>query len=517
MRNIVLFVVFISLLSIPCFSQTQFARAIGGANYDCAYSIIQTMDSGYAIVGVTKSYADTSDNHPFIIKLDKEFEIEWSKVVTSKLYSHSIVQTMDSGFVICGLKYPLGNFFILKLNKLGDFEWEKLISGICSNIFPTNDAGFIAIGRTDDFGAGNYDIFVVKLNSRGSIEWAKTVGGSSYDNGQSVFQTNDGGFIITGSTGSFGDGGDIIVTKIDSIGLVEWTKIIGGTSSEEGYYVIQTIDNGFIIIGHTYSFGAGRRDLFIIRLDSSGSLQWAKSVGGTSEDYGTSLAKLNDSDFVSVGCVSGYGAGMNDLLILKFDLTGTIEWIRAAGGGESDCGRSITISSDGGIVVAGNTYSFGAGNSDIFLLKFDINGNNCISTNIRPTVTNVTPVIRSITPTVMNIAPYIRPESTTIINFTPNDTLICQSNNVSEKIIKPKETNITIIPNPFNSKCTIICPNVVKVMIYDLHGNIVFHKNNINEKEITWQPVESLPSGLYFVSATTSYGTNIYRKIIYLK
>lgn len=515
MRNIVLFVVFISLLSIPCFSQTQFARAIGGANYDCAYSIIQTVDSGYAIVGHTKSYADTSDNHSFIIKLDKELEIEWSKVVSSVLYSYSIVQTMDSGFVICGTK--LEYFFILKLNKLGDFEWEKQISGICSNIFPTNDAGFIAIGRTDDFGAGDNDIFVVKLNSRGSIEWAKTIGGSRSDVGQSVFQTSDGGFIITGFTSSFGDGGDIIVAKIDSIGLVEWTKIIGGTSSEQGNYVIQTIDNGFIITGYTWSFGTGGTDLFIIRLDSSGSLQWAKSVGGTRYDCGISLAKLNDSDFVSVGYVSGYGAGMNDLLILKFDLTGTIEWIRAAGGGENDLGRSITISSDGGIVVAGNTYSFGAGNSDIFLLKFDSNGNNCISTSIRPTVTNVTPVIRSVTPTVMNVAPYIRPESTTIINFTPNDTLICQSNNVSEKIIKPKETNITIIPNPFNSKCTIICPNVVKVMIYDLHGNIVFHKNNINEKEITWQPVESLPSGLYFVSATTSYGTNIYRSIIYLK
>ena len=514
MRNIVLFVVFISLLSIPCFSQTQFARAIGGANYDCAYSIIQTVDSGYAIAGVTKSYAGLGVYHPFIIKLDKEFEIEWSKVVTSKVVScHSIVQTIDSGFIICGLRkdYPFKYSFILKLNKLGDFEWEKWISGIFSNIFPTNDAGFIAIGT--DVG----DIFIVKLNCRGSVEWAKTVWGSSSDSGQSVFQTSDGGFIFTGYTNSSGTDGDTIVTKIDSIGLVEWTKIIGGTSNEEGYYVIQTIDNGFIIIGYTYSFGAGRRDLFIIRLDSSGSLQWAKSVGGTREDYGISLAKLNDSDFVSVGYVTGYGAGMSDLLILKFDLTGTIEWIRAAGGGGYDFGRSITISSDRGIVVAGNTYSFGAGSSDIFLLKFDINGNNCISTSIRPTVTNVTPTIRSITPRVRNVAPDIMSESTTIINFTPNDTLICQSNNVSEKIIKPKETNITIIPNPFNSKCTIICPNVVKVMIYDLHGNIVFHKNNINEKEITWQPVESLPSGLYFVSATTSYGTNIYKRIIYLK
>jgi len=148
----------------------------------------------------------------------------------------------------------------------------------------TYDGGYIVAGYTASFGAGGFDIFLIKTDASGNVQWAKTYGGTSDDVAFSVQQTSDGGYIVAGAAASFGVGVDIFLIKTDANGNVQWAKTYGGTSTDLAESVRQTSDGGYIVAGHTYSFGAGGRDIFLIKTDANGNIIWAKTYGGTSDD-----------------------------------------------------------------------------------------------------------------------------------------------------------------------------------------------------------------------------------------
>jgi len=259
-------------------------------------------------------------------------------------------------------------------------RWSRTFGGeahdICSSVEQTVDRGYIIAGWTSSYGAGMSDFWLIKTNSYGMEEWNKTFGGTDYDYGESVQQTNDGGYIITGiSDFSYNTGcGDFWLVKTDKNGIELWNKTFGGTNVDWARSVQQTNDGGYILIGETVSFGAGNEDIWLIKTDSNGSELWNKTFGGTSQDQGRSVQQTNDGGYIIIGATCSFATDSSDVWLIKTDANGNKMWDMVFGGTLSECGYSIRQTSDGGYIIIGNTYSFGAGKEDFWLIKTDVNG-----------------------------------------------------------------------------------------------------------------------------------------------
>jgi arginine repressor len=211
--------------------------------------------------------------------------------------------------------------------------------------------------------------------SQGST-FAKTIGGSSDDFANSIIQSSDGGYVVAGGTYSFGAGkADIYVVKLDSSGNVIWTKTIGGSSDDAAYSIIQSSDGGYVLAGWTLSFGAGSYDIYVVKLDSSGNVLWTKTIGGSSDDRAYSIIQSSDGGYVLAGYTWSFGAGSYDIYVVKLDSSGNVLWTKTIGGSSAaEVANSIIQSSDGGYVVAGYTESSLA-SVDIYVVKLDSSGN----------------------------------------------------------------------------------------------------------------------------------------------
>ncbi|MBI2967427.1 MAG: T9SS type A sorting domain-containing protein [Bacteroidetes bacterium] len=205
--------------------------------------------------------------------------------------------------------------------------------------------------------------------------WRCTYGGAGYDEGRAVIETSDTNYLVVGATGSFGYGeADVYVLKIDRNGNKIWSNVYGGPNTDWGYSVEETPDSCYIIAGYTNSFGAGGYDVYLLKIDRTGKLLWQKTFGGTDWDLGYSLKITPDSGFAIAGETYSYGAGDADVFLVKTDKDGNLQWQKTYGGNKKDIGRSIDLTYDSGFVLAGETWSYGAGENDVYVIKTDGNG-----------------------------------------------------------------------------------------------------------------------------------------------
>jgi len=354
----------------------EWEKTFSGTYAAAGYSVQQTSDGGYIIAGWAQIF-DTSMCDMYLIKTDSSGNEVWSKTFggTHSDKGYSVQQTTDGGYIVAGVTSSSGagasDVYLVKTDSSGNEVWSKTFGGTSTDegysVRQTLDGGYIIAGWSQSFGAGSWDVYLVKTDSLGNLVWSKTFGGTATDYGHSVQQTSDGGYIIAGSTSSFGAGNyDVYLIKTDSSGNEVWSKTFGGTSTDEGYSVRQTTDRGYIIAGHTSSFGAGHYDIYLIKTDSSGNEVWSKTFGGTGTDEGYSVRQTLDGGYIIAGFTESFGAGSRDVYLVKTDPWGNEVWSKTFGGTGWDYGYSVQQTSDGGYIIAGET---GADYSDVYLIK----------------------------------------------------------------------------------------------------------------------------------------------------
>ena len=360
----------------------QWQKTFGGTRNDWGRSVQQTTDGGYIIAG----YTETGYN-AYLVKTNSDGDVVWEKTFGGSTadWAQSVQQTTDGGYIISGVTTSDAaggsGLYLVKTNSDGDLQWQKTFGGSSGeggySVQQTSDGGYIITGFTSSYGSGGNDVYLVKTNSNGDLLWEKTFGGSSSDWGYSVQETSDNGYIISGETSSYGSGGsDVYLVKTSSTGEIQWDKTFGGSDGDRGYSVQQTTDGGYIISGFTYSYGVGGYDIYLVKANSDGDLQWEKTFGGTSDEVGYSVQQTSDGGYIITGNTGSYSD--TDVYVVKANSDGDLQWEYTFGGTAFDEGESVQQTSDGGYIIAGSTRSTESGYADVYLLK--------ISDNLPPTV-----------------------------------------------------------------------------------------------------------------------------------
>lgn len=412
-------------------------KTIGGDARDELWSTIQTSDGNIVLAGSSSS-SNTGNNTVnnngsddfWLVKMDLAGNILWQKSIGGNASDdlRSIKQTFDGGFILGGNSRSdisgdktEGNkgeddYWVVKTDSLGNIQWQKTIGGndqdFFRDIIQTGDGGYFlggyskspTSGDKTENSKGEQDYWVIRLSSTGNIQWQKTIGGDARDELNSVFETNDGGFILGGTSFSEISGNktaaskgysDYWVVKLSSLGSIEWQKAIGGQYYDELHSIQQTSDNGYILGGYSGSDISGDKtenfvgsfDYWIVKLNSSGNVVWQNTIGGSDLDYLFSINATSDGGYILGGYSKSPNSGdkeenlngLYDYWVVKVDELGKMEWQKSIGGTAFDYFTSVIQTSDKNYIISGHSKSSISGDKtensygsfDYWVLKLD--------------------------------------------------------------------------------------------------------------------------------------------------
>jgi predicted secreted protein len=257
--------------------------------------------------------------------------------------------------------------------------WSKTYGGADAEglfypvVIQTSDGGFLLTGDTQSYGAGGTDAYLVKTDANGDMQWNRTYGGPLNETACGIWPTSDGGYAAMCTTSSYGAGGnDFWLIKIEADGKADWAKTYGGTADDTAYDLRQTADGGYALLGYTRSFGAGGQDVWLVKTDASGNMQWNKTYGGTGDDQGGTLILTADGGY-AIPSYSTTG-GLHSWLI-KVDQFGNMEWNQTYRVGAASFAYIGVPTTDGGYALTGTVFSGVFGKRDAWLIKTDSSGN----------------------------------------------------------------------------------------------------------------------------------------------
>jgi hypothetical protein len=377
-------------------------QTFGGSDYDYGNSVQQTLDGGYIITGSTRSFGNGKSD-VWLIKTDSQGSEEWNQIFGGSEYDggHSVQQTTDGGYIITGYTssygYGSNDVWLTKMDSQGQEEWNQTFGGNDSDrgysVQQTTDGGYIITGYI------SYDdVWLIKTDSQGQLEWNNNFDGGydkdgsyGYDGGFSIEETNDGGYIVVGRRYSRSyfpaeadpySQHDIWLIKTYSNGSKKWDITFGDNGDNSGYSVQQTTDGGYIIVGVKGTVTSYEdwgviynKNIWLIKTDSNGNEEWNQTFGGSEWDSGSSVQQTTDGGYIITGYTESFGNGNSDVWLIKTNSNGNEEWNQTFGGSDYDYGNSVQQTSDGGYIITGTTRSFGNGNSDVWLIKTDSEGN----------------------------------------------------------------------------------------------------------------------------------------------
>jgi hypothetical protein len=491
----------------------QWQKTYGGSSHDQLYSIQQTTDGGYISVGVTTSNnGDVFGNHGgfefWVVKLTENGSIQWKKAFggSNNDWPYSIQQTNDGGYIMSGMTMSnngnvSGNHgdrdgWVVKLNEAGGIQWAKTLGGSgpdeAWSVIQTSDGGYIVAGSSGSndgdvtLNHGFYDVWIVKLSEAGAIQWQKSLGGSNLDGAKSIIQTADGGYILAGESMS-NDGNvsvnhgntDFWIVKIDEEGAIEWEKSLGGIGLDVARSVCQLNDGSYVVGGYVGSDVPGHHgdlDYWVIKMSNKGEVLWQKAYGGSSIDQAFQIQKTTDGGVIVMGETQSVDGdvldndGGKDIWVLKLNDAGDIEWQKTLGGTMAEGGLSVGQTSDGGYILGGYTWSIDGdvtgsinrGNSDFWVVK-------------------------------------LAPESVGTNTSTPQAVALSLFPNPATHSI-----NIQIpTTGPFTETTPNQASSPVLVTITDLLGRECSTQTITNGGNVN---LATLPNGFYLLTATTSTG-----------
>jgi hypothetical protein len=359
-------------------AQITFERTYGGGHVDFGNSVDLTSDGGYVVAGCTKSFGLGGPNI-YLVRTDSFGDTLWTRTYggDSTDVGASVQQTFDGGFIVAGWtrSFGAGGFdaYLVKTDAAGDTQWTRTFGGTesddCWSVQQTADSGYILAGLTASSGADSQDVYLIKTDASGDTLWTRMYGGPRNEYSSSVQQTREGGYIVTGTTASFGAGDyDVYLIKTDAHGDTMWTRTFGGAAADYGRSVRQTMDGGYIVAGLTESFGAGGRDVYLIKTDSTGAGQWVQFYGDTTDDGAYSICQTSNGGYIIAGYTELAGPWDTGVYLIRTDASGHSLWTRTYGDNSYDYGWSIRPTTDGGYVVAGQ---YGQNAGDVYLVKTD--------------------------------------------------------------------------------------------------------------------------------------------------
>jgi predicted secreted protein len=360
---------------------------------DGAYSVVQTSDGGYAVVGNTWSNTPGSGETDYLlVKTDSAGNQQWNKSYgqNSGNQARSVAQTTDGGYIIAGSsdayegKY---HFWVVKTDSAGNQQWNKTYVGaldreFASSVVQTSDGGFAIVGiEYSNSSAALNAYWLVKTDSSGNEQWNNTYRfGNQLWEFPSVLQTTDGGYVIAGSTSDIPPPNNNLfdsvfwLIKTDSSGTEEWNRTYGVEGSFANS-VRQTPDGGYILAGGSPALYGDAEGFCLVKTSSLGNQEWIKTYGGPDPRFAPAEAVqlTSDGGYILAGCTYSQGAGGQDAWVVKTDSMGNQQWNKTFGGINDDTANSVQQASDGGYIVAGTTGSFGAGGDDFWLIKIPQN------------------------------------------------------------------------------------------------------------------------------------------------
>ncbi len=371
MKKITVFMVLI----VSLWGQTRWERFYGGSG-DEAGKAIQSVPDGFIIAGYTSSFGSGSFDL-YTLKLNEMGDTMWAGVAggSDEDYGECLNPTDDGGVIVAGLTYSFGagnsDVYIVKFDSSGEVVWSKTYGGqIADEVYDMErtDWGYILVGRTYSFGAGNFDMYALAIDDNGDTLWTRTYGGYITDGANSVLKTDDG-FLFVGYTYSYGHGNyDVYVVKTDTLGNPQWEGFYGGTDDDVGTAAVQTDDGGYIVVGYSYTFTNGADDIFVVKISPCGTLQWQTHYGGAGTDEAWDIVRYGDVYFIA-GFTGSEGHGRTDGYIVAIDENGHTLWLEAYGGQNEDGFRSITLSPDS-LDLAVTGYSGSVGAYQLYAVRF---------------------------------------------------------------------------------------------------------------------------------------------------
>jgi hypothetical protein len=370
--------------AIPNKLLNRWSKTYGGDMIDWGNCIQKTSDGGYIISGTYQRNAwSLWYCHFYLLKIDASGNQEWYKIhgtYDRENVAQSLRQTSDGGYIIAGYSGIPQNMdlYVAKTDSNGDIIWSRTFGDLDSFdagrcVEQTSDGGFIIVGERGSIDNEHQDVWLIKIDSEGNQQWNKTFGGNGYDGGNCLKITSDGGFIIVGYSNSYSSeyNTDVLLIKTDSSGNQEWSKTLGGADLDEGRSIQNTSDNGYIITGYTLSYGVGGSDVWLIKTDASGNELWNRTFGGSDNEESWCVQQTNDNGFFITGFY-GWGYSQPDLYTIKTDSSGVEEWHNIFDNNSAeDVGYYGIQTSDGAYIVSGYTGNYLEEKIDVWVIKFD--------------------------------------------------------------------------------------------------------------------------------------------------
>lgn len=421
---LILFSFFKTLQAQVTFEKVYAANVSGSAN-----DVRLTNDGGYIVTGSAVVPGKGSDL--FLLKTDANGDTLWTRFIggTGTDYGNTVCQTADNGYIIAASTNSYGagalDAWIVKTDASGNLLWSKTF-GTASNdeaygIIQTADGGYVFSGTEKQSNLNGY-AHLVKIDDAGNVIWSKTFGSNLRKNfAYTLLQTNDGGFMIGGWENlNLGSNDDMCLIKTDDTGNLQWYKSYGDVGHDQNFSVSQTADGGFIIAGITFS--AFIFEANVAKTDSAGNLLWSRYVGGNAEDDAYAVTGTSDGGVAFCGTTSSFGATHLGYLV-KLSNTGNVLWSKTMGTSGLTSFYAIQETPDNGLILAGVKNQ--TGNSGLYLVKTDANGNSGCNASVTSTATQ--PSILVGTPTAHSTSTQITGTANPGTSSGTDVTTICAS------------------------------------------------------------------------------------------